>query len=87
MEGDSPNARLSYPTENLLSNKNTRNRIVLSFKESPRRTIRTATWSREGETGEGKTDKGHRGMKCESDCREGRKQEREREMPLMPRAT
>ena len=27
--------RLSYPTETVLSNKNTRNRIVLSFKNSP----------------------------------------------------
>ena len=35
--------RLSYPTETVLSNKITRNRIVLSFKDSPRKTIRTAT--------------------------------------------
>ena len=28
--------RLSYPTETVLSNKVSRNRIVLSFKDSPR---------------------------------------------------
>ena len=29
--------RLSYPTETVLSNKITRNRIVLSFKDSPKK--------------------------------------------------
>ena len=32
--------RLSYPTETVLSNKITRNRIVLSFKDSPRKPLR-----------------------------------------------
>ena len=32
--------RLSYPTETVLSNKITRNIIVLSFKESPRKPSR-----------------------------------------------
>ena len=32
--------RLSYPTETVLSNKNTRNTIVLSFKDSPRNPLR-----------------------------------------------
>ena len=32
--------RLSYPTETVLSNKITRNRIVLSFKGSPRKPLR-----------------------------------------------
>ena len=31
--------RLSYPTETVLSNKITRNRIVLSFKDSPRKPL------------------------------------------------
>ena len=31
--------RLSYPTETVLSNKITRNRIVLSFKDRPRRPL------------------------------------------------
>ena len=31
--------RLSYPTETVLSNKMTRNRIVLSFKDSPRKPL------------------------------------------------
>ena len=31
--------RLSYPTETVLSNKITRNRIVLSFKDSPRKAL------------------------------------------------
>ena len=32
--------RLSYPTENVLSNKITRNNIVLSFKDSPQKPLR-----------------------------------------------
>ena len=32
--------RLSYPTETVLSNKITRNRIVPSFKDCPRKTLR-----------------------------------------------
>ena len=32
--------RLSYPTETVLSNKTTRKRIVLSFKDSPRKPLR-----------------------------------------------
>ena len=32
--------RLSYPTETVLSNKITRNRIVLSFKDSLRKPLR-----------------------------------------------
>ena len=32
--------RLSYPTETVLSNKITRNRIVLSFRDSPRKPLR-----------------------------------------------
>ena len=32
--------RQSYPTENVLSNKITRNRIVLSFKDSARKPLR-----------------------------------------------
>ena len=32
--------RLSYPTETVISNKITRNRIVLSFKDSPRKPLR-----------------------------------------------
>ena len=36
--------RLSYPTETVLINKVTRNRIVLLFKEIPRKTITTATF-------------------------------------------
>ena len=31
--------RLSYQTENVLSNKSTRNRIVLSYKDSPRKPL------------------------------------------------
>ena len=31
--------RLSYPTETVLSNKITRNRIVISFKDSPRKPL------------------------------------------------
>ena len=31
--------RLSYPTETVLSNKIARNRIVLSFKDSPRKPL------------------------------------------------
>ena len=31
--------RLSYPTETVLSNKITRKRIVLSFKDSPRKSL------------------------------------------------
>ena len=31
--------RLSYQTETVLSNKTTRNRIVLSFKDSPRKPL------------------------------------------------
>ena len=32
--------RLSYPTETVLSNKITRNNIVLSFKDSPQKPLR-----------------------------------------------
>ena len=32
--------RLSYPTDTVLSNNITRNRIVLSFKDSPRKPLR-----------------------------------------------
>ena len=32
--------RLSYPTETVLSNKITKNRIVPSFKDSPRKPLR-----------------------------------------------
>ena len=32
--------RLPYPTETVLSNKITRNRTVLSFKDSPRKPLR-----------------------------------------------
>ena len=32
--------RLSYPTETVLSNKITRNGIVLSFKDSPRKPLK-----------------------------------------------
>ena len=39
-EGERPNVILSYPTETVLSNKITRNRIVLSFKDSPRKPLR-----------------------------------------------
>ena len=31
--------RLSYPTKTVLANKITRNRIVLSFKDSPRKPL------------------------------------------------
>ena len=34
--GERPNEKLSYPTETVLSNEN-RNRIVPSFKDSPRK--------------------------------------------------
>ena len=32
--------RLSYPTETVLPNKITRNKIVLAFKDSPRKSLR-----------------------------------------------
>ena len=38
-QGDRPNARLSYSTETVLSNKITGNRIVLLFKDSPRKPL------------------------------------------------
>ena len=38
--------RLSYPSETVLSGKITVNRIVLSFKNSPRKTIKTATYDK-----------------------------------------
>ena len=36
--------RLSYPSETVLSNKITRNRIVLTFKVRPRKPLRRRTW-------------------------------------------
>ena len=41
--GERPNERLSYPTETVLSNNITRNIIVLTFKDSPRKPFKTAT--------------------------------------------
>ena len=37
--GERPNAKTAYLTETVLSNKITRNRIVLSFKDSPRKPL------------------------------------------------
>ena len=67
--------RLSYPTENVLSDKITRNGIVLSFKDSPRkpflardegrRNYRPEEWENDGENRMAKLSR-RRLRKCET---------------------